>query len=511
MRRVLSLGLLAAFVSPPVEGQERAYDSPLEARVWLDRGDDPVLQRGDRVRVYYRTSVDAHTAIFRIDTDGRVTLVQPAHPGAEELIRGGRDYRLLFPQSAQWVVAEDPGIGYYFIVASEQPLDFSRFEFVPDEDRWDLGRVGETVYEDPYVAIDAYVAELISDWEVAPYALDFIEYSVGEAHSYPRFLCYDCHGYRPYTSWNPYTYACTDFRVVLWDDPYYYAAYRYAGTRVVFPRPLRNRPRYTVAVRAPGEGWSPLVRTRQAPPLPRRVTQYKEPEVATTPRSATPARRPQTRAPSAAAQGAVPRRFTSVPGRAAVTPNSARRAAQPVTPSVVTPRRPSSSGSTPRTSTSRPGASTTRPSTARSATPRSATPSRPTLQRRPPSTTTRGGTFDRANTSRPNGSRPSTTRAPAGSGSRTRVVLPSRPRAQPRASQPRRAPVTRNAPVTRRSPSAWSRPTVSRSRPITTRARPAASGARPTMSRPSTRAAPARRPTIRTRPKPPPRRRGRGG
>ena len=474
MRRALSLGLLAAFVSPPVEAQERSYDSPLEARVWLDRGDDPVLQRGDRVRVYYRTSVDAHTAIFRIDTDGRVTLVQPAHPGAEELIRGGRDYRLLFPQSAQWVVGEDPGIGYYFIVASEQPLDFSRFEFVPEEDRWDLGRVGETVYEDPYVAIDAYVAELISDWEVAPYALDFIEYSVGESHSYPRFLCYDCHGYRPYTSWNPYTYACTDFRVVLWDDPYYYAAYRYAGTRVVFPRPLRNRPRYTVAVRAPGEGWSPLVRTRQAPPLPRRVTQYKERDVAT----------------DAAPRRAVPRRSTSAPDGAAATPNSARRAAKPTT---------------------------TRPSTARSATPRSATPSRPTLQRRPSSTTTRGGTSGRANTLRPNRSRPSTTRTPAGSGSRTRVVLPSRPRVQPRALQPRRgsvtraAPATHTAPVTRNSPSVWSRPTMSRSRPITTRARPAASGARPTMSRPSTRAAPASRPTVKTRPKPPPRRRGRGG
>ena len=123
-------------------------------------------------------------------------------------------------------------MGYYFIVAAEQPLDFSRLDFVPDEDRWDLGRVGETVYEDPYVAIDAYVAALIPDWEVAPYALDFIEYSVGESHSYPRFLCYDCHGQRPYTNWNPYTYACTDFRVVLWDDPYYYPAYRYAGTRL---------------------------------------------------------------------------------------------------------------------------------------------------------------------------------------------------------------------------------------------------------------------------------------
>ena len=479
MRRALSLGLLAVFVVPPVEAQERAYDSPLEARVWLDRGDEPVLQRGDRVRVYYRTSLDAHTAIFRIDTDGSVTLVQPAHPGAEELTRGGRDYRLLFPRSAQWVVGEYPGIGYYFIVAAERPLDFSRFDYVPEEDRWDLSRVGETVYEDPYLAIDAYVAELIPDWEVSPYALDFVEYSVGESHSYPRFLCYDCHGYRPYTSWNPYTYACTDFRVVLWDDPYYYSAYRYAGTRVVFPRPLRDRPMYAVAARAPGEGWSPLVRTRQAPPLPRRVTQYKERDVATTPRSA-----PRQAVPGQAApRQAVPRRSATAADRSTVIPNPARRSAKPVTPSSATPRRPALSGSR----------------------------ARPTLQRRPVPTRIRAGTPRGTNVRPPTNARPSTSRTPARSGSPARVATPRGTRPQARGAPPPRtrpqarvAPPPRRAPVTRRAPSSGSQPSASTSRPSTSRARPTSGGARAAPPRPTTRATPARRPTLRARPKPPP-------
>lgn len=368
-------------------------------------------------------------------------------------------------------------MGYYFIVAAEQPLDFSRLDFVPDEDRWDLGRVGETVYEDPYVAIDAYVAALIPDWEVAPYALDFIEYSVGESHSYPRFLRYDCHGQRPYTNWNPYTYACTDFRVVLWDDPYYYPAYRYAGTRVVFPRPLRNRPRYTVVVGATGEGWSPLVRYRQAPPLPRRATQYKELGVATTPSSAAPTRRPQNRVPSAGIRSAAPRRPASAPSRAAANPNATRRTAEAATPSAASPRHTNSSGSTPRAATSRPGTSSrraeqpanARPGTSRSASPWLATPSRPTLQRRPAAKTTRGATSGRTNASRPN-LRPSTSRGSAVSGWRTRVVAPSRPsgppRAQPQTQQRRRG----SAMPTRSAPSTRSRPTATRARPTTTRA-----------------------------------------
>ncbi len=59
MRRVLTIGLMIVLGGTAAEAQDTADGSPLEARVWLDRGDQPVLQRGDRVRVYYRTSVDA--------------------------------------------------------------------------------------------------------------------------------------------------------------------------------------------------------------------------------------------------------------------------------------------------------------------------------------------------------------------------------------------------------------------------------------------------------------------
>src|SRR5690606_28816370 len=41
---------------------------PLAARIWFDRGDEPVLAPGDRVRIYYRAATDAFVAIFNIDT-----------------------------------------------------------------------------------------------------------------------------------------------------------------------------------------------------------------------------------------------------------------------------------------------------------------------------------------------------------------------------------------------------------------------------------------------------------
>ena len=226
-------------------------DDSLEARVWLDRGAEAVVERGDDVRVYYRTSHDAYAAIFRIDTDGRVALVYPQHPDADPYVVGGRDYRLVFAEGARWRVRDDPGIGYFFMVASYQPLDFSLFGF-DDEFGWDLRGVGETVYEDPYVAIDDYVVAVLPDWETAGSALDFLEYNVDEEHDYPRFLCYDCHDYRPYAAWDPYARACSSFQVILWDDPYFDPRFRYAGTRVVFARPIGPRPRYSVTARLVG-------------------------------------------------------------------------------------------------------------------------------------------------------------------------------------------------------------------------------------------------------------------
>ena len=210
---------------------------------------------------------DAYVAIFQIDTDGIARLVFPRSPSEDHYARGGRDYRLLFPGSPYWYVQEDPGVGYFFLVASPEPFDFSAFRFSPYARGWDLSLVGRRVYRDPYVATDDYVAALISDWERAPYALDFATYNVGERYEYPRFLCYDCHGFRNYATWNPYYAACVSFRVVIFDDPYFYPARRYRSDRVVWTQPVaRDRPRFAFREREGGEPAGPLIQARTTPP-----------------------------------------------------------------------------------------------------------------------------------------------------------------------------------------------------------------------------------------------------
>jgi hypothetical protein len=514
MRDLLLLTLAAATLGvPEARAQQLAPGDSLEARVWLDRGEEPVVQRGDDVRVYYRTSADAYVAIFRIDTDGRIELLFPQHPGADVVVRGGRDYRLLFPRSPRWRVEEDPGVGYFFMIASPEPLDFALLEF-DERTGWDLSSIGADVYEDPYVAIDDYVATIVPDWEVVPYGLDFLTYSVGDTHTYPRFLCYDCHERRPFAAWNPYVAPCPDYRVVIWDDPYFYPRYRYVGTRVVFARPIAPRPRYGVVVRAAGSAWTPLVRHRDEPA--RRVVEYKE-----APTASQPVYQPRNPRPSGVATPSTARTSPSGVLRRAQPPESrgsgvARGGTRAVAP-------PSARGTTPRDTRRGRSAPAARPPATDAADERA----RPTLQRRPvtpsgrlpdramPGTTSRGttsrGTTSPGTTSRGTTDRGTTTRGGVTRGGITRSA-PSSDARRGGAAAPSRSPNLPTRIV--RPPTSTRPPAAAPNRGATSRGGSTgrATTVRPPQQRPAATSRPPTRGGSGARRPPPSRRRGgRGG
>jgi len=381
------------FAAGVAQAQEAIAVDSLETRVWLDRGDEPVVELGDEIRIYYRTSADAYAAIFRIDTDGTVSLIFPQHPDADSFVGGERDYRLVLRDAPRWRVDDDPGVGYFFMVASDSPPDLSQFGF-DAVDGWDLSGVGEAVYEDPYIAIDEYVATILPDWDIVPYALDFLTYNVGEDNDFPRFLCYDCHCFQSYSNWNPYAYSCSSYQVVIWDDPYFYPRYRYSGTRVVVARPPIPRPRYGMTARVAGSWGQPIVRTRQAPP--RRTATYKA----------------QTRSPR-------------------VSPTSVRRPSRTSRGKTVVPNRARSETSRP---TLRRRDPSTRPPSSRA---------RGSEQVRPPAISRRPAT-----TRRPPVVRPPTTQRPGATRSPVRApATGSRPRPTPttgRSAPPPRRPAVRS-------------------------------------------------------------------
>ncbi|HJU68849.1 MAG TPA: DUF4384 domain-containing protein [Gemmatimonadaceae bacterium] len=213
------------------------YEAP-DVELWVSG--DNLFRRGDRARVYFRTDEDAFVTIVRIDTDGRVDILFPEDPHDDAEVRGGHTYRVYGHGHESFVINDYPGLGYIFAIASWEPFDYDR---VSAGRHWDYRYAGGRVHRDPYVAARDFAELLLVDSRAA-YSFDVVEYHVERRVNYPRFLCYDCHAYRPYPVWDPYSHACVKFRIVIWDDPYYYPYRRYGGRRVVYVRERVREPRY---------------------------------------------------------------------------------------------------------------------------------------------------------------------------------------------------------------------------------------------------------------------------
>ncbi|HXG43367.1 MAG TPA: DUF4384 domain-containing protein [Gemmatimonadales bacterium] len=230
--------------------------------LWLDR-EDP-YDRGDRARVYFRLEQDAYVTVVRIDTDGRIRILFPLEPWEDGFARAGKTYEVVGRgRDEAFRVTDYPGVGYVFAIASEDPFDFSR---VTRGDHWDYRAISDgRVRGDPYVAVTDLAAEIAPGdaWDY-----DVAEYYVERRYDYPRFVCYDCHTYASYYYWDPYSTYCSRFRIVIYNDPFYYPyryyPYRfYGGTRVVFVRPIRPGPRYVFKDRDPRNDY--ITRVAQRP------------------------------------------------------------------------------------------------------------------------------------------------------------------------------------------------------------------------------------------------------
>jgi hypothetical protein len=207
--------------------------------VWTNRGDDP-YHIGQRANVYLRADRDGFVTLFRVDTDGRVRVLYPRMPWEDNYVRGGREFEI-DGGSDGFDIDDSPGVGYVFAVIAADPFEYDP---ITTGDHWDYRVIADgRVRGDPYVALTDLAQRIVPDG-YAEWDYDIVPYYVERRYDYPRFLCYDCHSYASYRYWDPYAYSCVRFRIVVFDDPYYYPYRYYGGRRVVFTRPFRPEPRF---------------------------------------------------------------------------------------------------------------------------------------------------------------------------------------------------------------------------------------------------------------------------
>jgi hypothetical protein len=274
---LLGLSLVAL---PGATTHDRAVIRP-RIEVWTNHG-DAVYTRAQGVRVYFRADQDGYVTLFRVDTDGRVRVLFPRDPWEDNFVRGGREYEALGSSSRDAFYVDDyPGVGYLFAVVAADPFDYAAIE---SGNHWDYRTIADgRVRGDPYVALtdlaERIVPENYADWDY-----DISPYYVDQHYDYPRFLCYDCHAYASYTYWDPYWRSCVRFRIVVYDDPYYYPYRYYGGRRVVFVRPFRPQPRFVFKDRD-GTGRDNFVTRERERPVnddTRRTVTRRDPGVAGT-------------------------------------------------------------------------------------------------------------------------------------------------------------------------------------------------------------------------------------
>lgn len=213
-------------------------------RVWVSGRD--LYRRGDRARVFYRTERDAFVTVMRVDTDGRLHVLFPRSAWDDNYAYGGTTYSVnRVNRNDAFVVDDDPGMGYLFAVASDEPFDYRA---LLDGENWDVRLAsGGRVHGDPLQALEEMVVQTLP-----PGFTDFdthiIPYYVEQRYDYPRFVCYDCHAYMPYAYWDPYASWCRRYTLVVWWDPFYfypsywYPTRYYGGTRVVYVNPGGSAP-----------------------------------------------------------------------------------------------------------------------------------------------------------------------------------------------------------------------------------------------------------------------------
>ncbi|HJU65360.1 MAG TPA: hypothetical protein VJ596_06755, partial [Gemmatimonadaceae bacterium] len=121
-------------------------------------------------------------------------------------------------------------LGYVFALASREPFALDR---IRAHGYWSYRPAGGRVHGDPYEAMREFADYVLYDSR-APYAMHYASYYIERRVDYPRFLCYNCHSYRPYHRWDPYAHHCSRFRIVIFASPVFYP-YRYRhGSRVVY-------------------------------------------------------------------------------------------------------------------------------------------------------------------------------------------------------------------------------------------------------------------------------------
>lgn len=221
-----------------VEGEWRDYESqPLRVNVWHGRGDDEVYRRGEPVEIFFEANRDAYAVVYRIDTDGEVTVLWPRSRLDDGFVFGGHEYRVPASGAARLRASGDEGVEYVQAIVSLYPFDLRDLE-VDFHHEENGERYRYRVAGDPFLAMNEVNFAITRLEDSEDYVVtNYVSYYVEREVAHPRYLCSQCHddgdNYHPYDDTcvvvihHDYGWSNNWFVRFGYYPVYYYPAYYY--------------------------------------------------------------------------------------------------------------------------------------------------------------------------------------------------------------------------------------------------------------------------------------------
>jgi hypothetical protein len=218
----------------------RYQEQSLRVSLWLNKDSDEVYRRGEPLNVTFQTNEDAYAVLYRIDAEGRVSVLWPTSRYSDGFVFGGHRYRLPSRGGEQLRTVSAEGQGFLHAVVSQYPFDLRDLEL-------DFHHEPVSQPHDFYVAGDPYLAMNEVNYVVtgledpSAYAVsNYVMYYVHRPVDHPRYLCFQCHdGDQVY---DPYRDTCTidieydyGWHNAWWDRYEYYPVYYYPAFVYVDP------------------------------------------------------------------------------------------------------------------------------------------------------------------------------------------------------------------------------------------------------------------------------------
>ncbi len=217
LRFAVVLPVLVAFLctAPGVwayrQSDESAVDyaaQTLRVNVWVDKEADDVYQRGEHVNVFFETNADAYAVVYRIDTEGEVTVLWPRSRFDDGFVFGQHPYHLPASGARQIRAAGESGVGYVEAIVSVYPFDLRDLELDFHHEPTN-GSHNFYVAGDPFLAMNEVNFAVTGLEDSAEFVVtNYASYYVHQRVEHPRYLCNQCH-FDDDVDYHPYNDHCS--------------------------------------------------------------------------------------------------------------------------------------------------------------------------------------------------------------------------------------------------------------------------------------------------------------